>query len=235
MYFFLFGLHNIESIISHQPQRVIRLIFFKHTFFNISNLKIPYEIWPSNIFNKIFKKETKTQGICLIATKFSYTKIQDISFPLPLCVILNEIENPGNLGRAIRSSFLLGVKLIILTKKKSSPISPLVEKISNGFSSQIPIIYSNNLNQTLNFLKKNQMWIIGSCINSKQLNCIHSFKFPNNIAIIIGNESYGIRNNIIKKCDFLIKIPTCTNLPLNAADALLIFLYEISKKNFFNL
>ncbi|QQG34997.1 MAG: RNA methyltransferase [Deltaproteobacteria bacterium] len=232
MYAFIFGIRTIQSIIDYQPQRIVRLIFSEYPkFLNRKQLHIPYEIWEKNTFKQVFGKATSNQGLCLISKQFPYQKLKSIDLnKIYLCIIINEIENPGNLGRAFRSSFLLNANLIMITKNKTTPISPMAEKVATGYASRIPVVQISNIYKTITQLKKNGFWIIGSCTNRNSYS-INNFQFPNKIALIIGNEVSGIPNKIKNKCDFIVSIPTLNKESLNASDALLIFLFEISKKN----
>ena len=229
MYSFIFGTRTIESIIKYQSARVIRFIFI-HYQEKPNNLHIPYEIWSKQLFKKVFGQESISQGVCLITKQFPYSQLNLLNMKeISLCTILDGLENPGNLGRATRSSVALGSQLIIITKKKSSPITPMAEKIATGHFSRIPIVQTTNLNKTLSFLKRCNFHIIGSC-SKKTHATIYNFKFPPKTAIVIGNELHGIHKNTKSQCHSLIRIPTIYQLPLNAADALFVFLYEISKQ-----
>ncbi|MCE7954027.1 MAG: 23S rRNA (guanosine(2251)-2'-O)-methyltransferase RlmB, partial [Chlorobi bacterium CHB7] len=150
-----------------------------------------------------------------------------------LILILDEIQDPHNVGAILRSAECSGVNGVILTKHNSATITSTVVKVSAGATEHLNICQVNNLSQTIDELKKNGFWIVGSSFeNSKNYNEV-DYKIP--IALIVGNEEKGIRKLTASKCDFLIKIPMSGKIQsLNVSVATGILLFEILRQRQLN-
>jgi len=142
-------------------------------------------------------------------------------------LMLNKIQDPQNLGAIIRTSSCFNVQSIIILKKNSVKITPIVEKISCGASFIIPITVVNNLSNVIASLKKLNFSIIGLTeygnINIKHL------KTNRLKLILLGNEKNGINNILLKQCDYKAKILIKKNISsLNVSIATAIALYQLS-------
>ena len=147
----------------------------------------------------------------------------------PLLLILDSIQDPHNVGAIIRTAEASGVDGILTTIHNSAPINETVEKTSAGALSYSKICRINNVAQTIDILKQEGFWIIGSSLqNSKKYTEI-DYKIP--VAVIMGNEEKGIRKLAASKCDFLINIPMKGNIQsLNVSVATGVLLYEILRQ-----
>ena len=165
------------------------------------------------------------QGILLYIPDYQYSSI-DTAFNDEVVVILNHLEDPHNLGAIIRTCEAAGIKSIILPKDRQVQINATVMKTSVGTLDNMNIISVTNLVNTINKLKDNGFWIVGTSLdNSVDFKTID---YSGKIALVIGNEGSGISNIVAQNCDFLAKIPMYgkTN-SLNASVAAGIMIYEI--------
>jgi len=175
------------------------------------------------------------QGVIIYTSPKEYCEIEDIiqiakeKEEDPFIVILDEIEDPYNLGSIIRTCEVAGVHGLIIPKRRSALISETVEKVSVGATNYLPIARVNNLAQTIDALKKMNIWVVGTDIAAPK---IHSdTDLSGSIALIIGNEGKGMGRLVKEKCDFLIKIPMKGKVSsLNAGVSAGICIYEIVRQ-----
>jgi len=147
----------------------------------------------------------------------------------PLFLLLDRIKDPNNLGACIRTAEVSGVTAIIITKDKTTKLSPLISKISCGTSYFIPIIITNNLVKILTILKEHNIFTLGMSTHASST--IYEKKLNIPLAIIMGSESNGIKTIIKNNCDDIAKIPTFGNCKsLNVSTATGITLYEIQRQ-----
>jgi len=147
----------------------------------------------------------------------------------PLILILDEIQDPHNVGAILRSAECSGVNGVILTKHNSASITSTVTKTSAGATEHLKICQVNNLSQTIDELKEKGLWIVGSSLENAKNYTEVDYKIP--IALIVGNEEKGIRKLTASKCDFLVKIPMSGKIQsLNVSVATGILLFEILRQ-----
>jgi len=171
------------------------------------------------------------QGVIAVKQDYKFHSLDEIISEsnknnFPLLLILDEIQDPHNVGAILRSAECSGVNGIIITKHNSVSITSTVVKTSAGASEHLKICQVNNLSQTIDELKKNNFWIIGSALgNAKNYNEV-DYKIPT--ALVVGNEEKGIRKLTADKCDILVKIPMLGKIQsLNVSVATGILLFEI--------
>lgn len=147
----------------------------------------------------------------------------------PLLLILDSIQDTHNVGAILRSADCSGVDGIIITKHNSAPINETVVKTSAGATEHVKIAQVNNLAQTIDELKENGFWIVGSYLEGAKEYTKVDYKMP--VAVVVGNEEKGIRKLTADKCDHLIKIPMKGKIQsLNVSVATGILLFEILRQ-----
>ena len=141
-------------------------------------------------------------------------------------VILDHIEDPHNLGAIIRTCEAAGIKSVIIPKDRQVQVNATVMKTSVGTLDNVNIVQVTNLSNTIDKLKENGYWIVGTAL--KDSVDYRDIDYTGKIALIVGNEGTGISNLVMKKCDFIAKIPMYgeTN-SLNASVATGIMIYEM--------
>lgn len=147
----------------------------------------------------------------------------------PTLVLLDEIQDPQNLGAIIRSAETLGIQGVILPQRRSAPITETVAKCSAGAVEILPLACVTNLVQTLDLLKSEGFWAVG--VDSSGEKPCYEFQFDFPAALVMGGEENGIRPLLRKKCDFTVRIPMEGRLnSLNAASASAVIFYEIFRQ-----
>ena len=175
------------------------------------------------------------QGVIAIVPPFEYCEIEDILEEAknrneePFILILDGIEDPHNLGAIIRTAETAGVHGIVIPKRRAASVNSTVNKVSAGATEHMKIARVNNITETIKFLKKNDVWICGTDINTKQYYYQENYKIP--IAIVIGSEGFGISRLVKENCDFMVKIPMKGKITsLNASVSAGIIIYEAVKQ-----
>lgn len=174
------------------------------------------------------------QGVIAKVTPYKYSEVSDIldyaeqRGEAPFIVILDEVEDPHNLGSIARTAELFGVHGIIIPRRRSASVSTTVYKSSAGAIEHVKIAKVTNLNVTIEELKQKGIWVYGTDIRAEEYSYQVDFSGP--CAIIIGNEGRGISKLTAQKCDKLIKIPMVGKInSLNASVAGGIIMYEVLK------
>jgi 23S rRNA (guanosine2251-2'-O)-methyltransferase len=174
------------------------------------------------------------QGVIAKVTPYKYSDVSDIldlaekRGESPFIVILDEVEDPHNLGSIVRTAELFGVHGIIIPKRRSASVSATVYKSSVGAIEHVKIAKVTNLNATIEDLKQKGIWVYGADIRAEEYSYQVDFSGP--CAVIIGNEGRGISKLTVQKCDKLIKIPMVGKInSLNASVAGGIIMYEVLK------
>ena len=167
------------------------------------------------------------QGILLFIPDYQYSNINTfLNKNEEKVVILDHIEDPHNLGAIIRTCEAAGIKSVIIPKDRQVQVNATVMKTSVGTLDKVNIVQVTNLSNTIDKLKENGYWIVGTAL--KDSVDYRDIDYTGKIALIVGNEGTGISNLVMKKCDFIAKIPMYgeTN-SLNASVATGIMIYEM--------
>jgi len=155
-------------------------------------------------------------------------QLQSIAEPLFL-LILDQIEDPHNLGAIARSAEAFGAHGLILPQRRSAPLSATASKAAAGALEILPIARVKNLNRAIEMLQANNIRVVGT--DEKGEKPVWKTALEDSIAVVIGNEGMGMRRLIREKCDELVQIPLRGKTPsLNASVAAGIMCYEVFKQ-----
>jgi len=180
---------------------------------------------------------TTHQGIVAQAAAYRYFEMDELlerareSGEMPFLILLDEIEDPHNLGSILRTAECTGVHGVVIPKRRSASLTTTVSKISAGAVEYVPVARVTNLAQTIDKLKEEGIWIAGADVGAAQDVYASSTNFDMPLAVVIGNESKGIGRLIREKCDFLVKLPMHGQLnSLNASVAAGVLMYEVVRQ-----
>lgn len=144
-------------------------------------------------------------------------------------VILDEIEDPRNLGALVRTAECAGVHGIIIPKHHSAPVSPAAVKASAGATEHIAIAEVTNVVNTIDGLKKEGYWVVGLAAEGSKEYTALDYSSPT--ALVVGNEGKGIRRLVREHCDHLVRIPLFGAIrSLNASVAGALAMYEVVRQ-----
>ena len=181
--------------------------------------------------NEIMKMDkNNNQGIILSVPDFEYCSLFSIiDCKKPFIVILDHLEDPHNFGAIIRTCEAAGVTGIIIPKDRSVDVNATVMKTSAGALNNMKICKVTNLNRTIDELKENGIWIIGTDMDNSVPYTEVDYNIP--IALIIGSEGFGISRLVREKCDYVVNIPMKGSVnSLNASVAAGILIYKVLEK-----
>lgn len=184
--------------------------------------------------NKMAQTEN-CQGVIALVPPFDYCDVDDIlneaktKNEKAFILILDGIEDPHNLGSIIRTAETAGVHGIIIPKRRSASVNSTVNKTSAGATNFMKIARVNNLNETIQYLKDNDVWIYGTDMETDKM--YYDEDMTGNCAVVIGSEGFGMSRLVKENCDFLIKIPMKGKITsLNASVSAGIVMYEVVKQ-----
>ncbi|MFS0784189.1 23S rRNA (guanosine(2251)-2'-O)-methyltransferase RlmB [Bacillus sp. 1P06AnD] len=175
------------------------------------------------------------QGVVAAVAAYQYADLEDL-FALaekrnesPFFLILDELEDPHNLGSIMRTADATGAHGIIIPKRRSVGLTATVAKASTGAIEYIPVARVTNLAQTIEKLKERGLWIVGT--DAKGSDDYRNLDGNMSVGIIIGSEGKGMGRLLKDKCDFLVHMPMVGKVTsLNASVAASLLMYEVYRK-----
>lgn len=175
------------------------------------------------------------QGVLASVAAYQYADLDDLFDRAqekgedPFFLILDEIEDPHNLGSILRTADATGVHGVIIPKRRAVGLTATVAKASAGAVEYVPVARVTNIAQTIDELKERGVWIAGTDASAKEDYRQASFGLP--LGLVIGSEGKGIGRLILKKCDFTIKLPLAGRVTsLNASVAASVLMYEVFRR-----
>ncbi|MCV2525252.1 MAG: 23S rRNA (guanosine(2251)-2'-O)-methyltransferase RlmB [Candidatus Lightella neohaematopini] len=237
----IYGINTIQTLLNYNYKYFNNVLISKKNNKRIKTiidklnfLKIQISFVNEKLINKIVGNVVH-QGILAYVNKKKYvdklflTNLINTKNKLLLILILDSIIDPHNLGSCLRSAYSANVDLIIIPKYNSVKLNSTVYKVSSGAANIIPILKVSNLNNVIKILKNKGIKIIGT--DDKSNNILYKSNLNKSLALVIGSESYGMRNSIYHSCDEVINIPTRNDMTsINLSVATGIILFEIVRQ-----
>lgn len=174
------------------------------------------------------------QGVLAQVPPVEYVELEDIlqvakdrNEP-PFIVLLDELEDPHNLGAILRTADAVGVHGVLIPKHRSCPLSATVAKTSAGAVEHVPVARIGNMVQTIKRLKKEGLWVAAADMDGTDY---FDTDMTGALLLIIGSEGQGVGRLIKEQCDFVVKLPMIGKInSLNASVAGSILMYEAMKQ-----
>lgn len=205
-------------------------------------MTIKREAKKKEIFVKYVAKERldqisetgKHQGVIAYAAAYEYSDLEDI-FELatskgedPFVFILDNIEDPHNLGAIIRTANLAGAHGVIIPKNRAVGLTSTVARTSAGALNYTPVVKVTNIKQTIDELKKRGLWFVCADMGGENM---YGLNLTGPIGLVIGNEGDGVSRLVKENCDFVASIPMKGDIDsLNASVATGVLAYEIVRQ-----
>ncbi len=188
--------------------------------------KVVFQVVPPQVLER--KAGLDHQGVFAEVSPIRFYELEEVlqDIKTGLILILDGVEDTGNLGAIIRSAVAADVDAILLPQRHSAPINETVLKTSAGTLLRARIVQCGNLSQTLEVLKKNNFWVVGTVMDTEKAIPYHKFDYRVNTAIIMGNEHKGTSLLLQKNSDQLVYIPhsaKAESLNVSAATAVMLF------------
>ena len=176
----------------------------------------------------------KHQGVIAYAAAYTYAEVEDIlaaarsKKEAPFVFLLDNIEDPHNLGAIIRTANLAGAHGVIIPKNRAAGLTAAVARASAGALNYTPVARVTNLAQTMEALKKEGLWFVCADMDGTTM---YQLDLTGPIGLVIGNEGDGVGRLIREKCDFVASIPMKGDIDsLNASVAAGVLAYEIVRQ-----
>ncbi len=215
------------------PRNWIKEVYVSESFLHKYNHeddleKVGYEVLSDEVFAKV--SDTKTpQGILSILKQPEYTMEDLLKKKNPLLVILEDIQDPGNLGTILRAGEGAGIDGVIMTNNTADIFNPKVIRSTMGSIYRVPFVYTSNILETISSLKNKNINCYAAHL--KDSVCYDEPDYKKGTAFIIGNEGNGLKQETADLATSYIKIPMEGKVEsLNAAIATSILMYEASKQ-----
>ena len=174
------------------------------------------------------------QGVVAQAAAYESAEVEDIlnaakeKGEAPFIFILDEIEDPHNLGAIIRTANLCGAHGVIIPKRRAVGLTATVAKTSAGAVNYTPVAKVTNIAKTIEELKKEGMWFVCADMDGQTM---YDLNLTGPIGLVIGNEGAGVSRLVKEKCDFTASIPMKGDIDsLNASVAAGVLAYEIVRQ-----
>lgn len=174
------------------------------------------------------------QGVIAMAASYEYATVEDIlekareKGEAPFIFVLDNIEDPHNLGAMIRTANLAGAHGVIIPKRRAVGITPTVARTSAGAINYTPVAKVTNLKQTMEQLKKEGMWFVCADMDGTPY---YQMDLKGPMGLVIGNEGEGVSRLIKETCDFVASIPMKGDIDsLNASVAAGVLAFEIARQ-----
>ena len=174
------------------------------------------------------------QGVIAQVAAYEYSTVEDIlnkakeKGEAPFIFLLDDIEDPHNLGAIIRTANLAGAHGVIIPKRHAAGLTSTVAKTSAGALNYTPVAKVSNLGQTIEELKKEGMWFVCAVMGG---DLMYNLNLTGPMGVVIGNEGEGVSRLVKEKCDFVAAIPMKGDIDsLNASVAAGILAYEVVRQ-----
>ena len=176
----------------------------------------------------------KHQGVIAVAAAYEYAQVEDIlenarqKGEAPFVFLLDNIEDPHNLGAIIRTANLAGAHGVIIPKNRAVGLTATVARTSAGALNYTPVAKVTNLGKTIEELKKEGMWFVCADMGGTTM---YDLDLKGSMGLVIGNEGNGVSRLVREKCDFVASIPMKGDIDsLNASVAAGVLAYEIVRQ-----
>ena len=234
----LFGLHSVQAALDYSPNKIQKAWVDtgrqdKRLTQAIDNL-LDLGIEPEKVDRKKLDRLAENnnhQGIVIevempaeLSESDLKTAVENLT-ETALFLVLDNVQDPHNLGACLRTADATGVHGVIITKDNATGITPTVCKVASGAAETVPVYQVTNLARTLRWLKGEGLWIMGAAGETAQT--IYSTDFSVPMALVVGTEGKGLRRLTKEQCDVLVSVPMLGNVEsLNLSVATGVLLYE---------
>ena len=190
--------------------------------------RVPYLFVPKQALDKL---SAYHQGVVATLAPKEFSSLESIleEAKNPFLVLLDEVEDPQNLGAILRSAEGAGADGVILPERRSAGLTETVYEVSAGALEHLKVARVPNLAQTMDGLKKKGIWLVGA--ESGGEGEYYEFEYAQPVGLVFGSEGRGLRPLVRKKCDKILSIPLRGKVnSLNVASAASVFLFEVVRQ-----
>jgi 23S rRNA (guanosine2251-2'-O)-methyltransferase len=241
----LFGLHSVQAALDYSPKKIHKAWVDcgrqdKRLVQAIDDL-LALGINPEKVDRKRLDRladGSNHQGIVIevempgeLSESDLKTAVENLS-ATALFLVLDNVQDPHNLGACLRTADATGIHGVIITKDNATGITPTVCKVASGAAETMPVYQVTNLSRTLRWLKGEGLWIMGAAGETAQTVYKTDFTVP--MALVVGTEGKGLRRLTKEQCDVLVSVPMLGQVEsLNLSVATGVLLYEAVRQRLF--
>ncbi|MDO9105082.1 MAG: 23S rRNA (guanosine(2251)-2'-O)-methyltransferase RlmB [Methylovulum sp.] len=238
----LYGLHSVQAALDYSPKKISKAWIDAQRqdkrLTQAIDALLDLGIEPEKVERKRLDKLAEGnnhQGIVIeveMPAELSENELKAAVENLtttPLFLVLDNVQDPHNLGACLRSADATGVHGVIITKDNATGITPTVCKVASGAAETVPVYQVTNLSRTLRWLKEQGIWVMGAAGEAVQTAYQVDFDVP--LALVVGAEEKGMRRLTREQCDVLVKLPMQGQVEsLNLSVATGVLLYEVLRQ-----
>lgn len=195
---------------------------------------IPVQKVPRDVLDKL-AEGVRHQGVAAQKASVAFADLETVLAQAasqeqpPLLLLLDELQDPQNVGALIRTANAAGVTAVLLPSRRSCPLNAAVAKVSAGAVEYVPVVQIGNIVQTMKDLKEQGFWIVGADMDGSDLYFDANLTGP--MVLVVGAEGKGLGRLVKENCDFIVRIPMLGQVTsLNASVAGAILLYDIVRQ-----
>jgi 23S rRNA (guanosine2251-2'-O)-methyltransferase len=239
-YRLIMGKNCIEELLKTAPERLVEVFTCKQDANDpiarqLQKKKIPLKVMDKASLTKLVQSEShqsyvasvKERGLPGLKEFFEEFSKKERS----LCVMLDSIYDPQNLGAIFRAAECFGADLILFSKNRGADITPVVSKVSSGATEYVPFVKVSNLAETVRQFKKEGFWVVSADV-VEGAESVYDFEYPEKTLLILGSEGEGIQPLILKNSDYRLMIPMLGKIDsLNVSQAAAVFLSSYRQKH----
>lgn len=195
---------------------------------------VPFRIVPRNVIVKTLGADVNHQGVAAYRQPAVYADADELVETVSraesaLCLILDGIEDPHNLGAIIRTAECAGVDGVFIPERRAAGLNETVAKTSSGAVEFVDVARVTNINKLIDRLKEHGFWIIGACGTADKSHT--TWDWNQKCALVMGSEGSGLHRLTAEKCDVLVKIPMYGRIDsLNVSVAAGVLLFEARRQ-----
>ena len=234
----LFGLHSVQAALDYSPKKIHKAWVDSgrqdKRLGQVVDDLLALGIEPEKVDRKRLDRladGNNHQGIVIeveMPGELSESELKTAVENLPetaLFLVLDNVQDPHNLGACLRTADAAGVHGVIITKDNATGITPTVCKVASGAAETVPVYQVTNLSRTLRWLKGEGLWIMGAAGETAQT--VYNTDFTVPMALVVGAEGKGLRRLTKEQCDVLVSVPMLGQVEsLNLSVATGVLLYE---------
>jgi 23S rRNA (guanosine2251-2'-O)-methyltransferase len=169
------------------------------------------------------------QGVVALVDPFPWEELEDLLWGRGPLVMLEGVQDPRNLGAILRSSVGMGAARVIMERRHSAPLTPVVAKAACGALEYVRMCAVSNLPMAMREVKRVGYWILGT--SDSQGSVLWDADIPGEVAVVVGGEGSGLRRVVKRACDMWVRIPSEGAISTyNASVAAAVVLYELMRR-----
>ena len=235
----IYGIHAVEAALRNQSENVLQV--FVQQGRNDNRIKKIVDIAKNSgvslhsISNDKLKEKcpkARHQGVVaeIRAGRSGTVTLDDVlEKESVLLLVLDEVQDPHNIGACLRTADAIGVDAVVVSKNRSPALTPVIRNVASGAAETVPYIMVSNIARALEKIKDNNVWVMGT--SGEVSHTVYDCNVNNRLALVMGSEGKGMRRLTREACDELISIPMQGSVEsLNISVATAVCLYEIRRQ-----